>query len=124
MKTNRREQQHRRLFLKATATMAIPYFVPASVLGKEPAKSTDQGVVKDAFIARTMIDGPGGVRKTKGLIRRAFQAQLAGLGFSVVEVLSPCPTYMRMEPVDAMKHVKETVSEYFPLETFRDRTVE
>jgi 2-oxoglutarate/2-oxoacid ferredoxin oxidoreductase subunit beta len=77
-----------------------------------------------SFIARTMIDGPGGVRKTKGLIRKAFQAQLAGLGFSVVEVLSPCPTYMRMEPVDAMKHVKETVSQYFPLETFRDRTAE
>ena len=77
-----------------------------------------------AFIARSMIDGPAGVRKTKSLIRKAFEAQLTGKGFGIVEVLSPCPTYMRMEPVEAMKHVKETVSKCFPLDTFRDRTAE
>ena len=51
---NKHKFHRRRTFLKATATVAIPYFIPASVLGKEPAKSTGQGVVKDAFIARTI----------------------------------------------------------------------
>ncbi len=77
-----------------------------------------------ALIARTMIDGPGGIRKTKTLLRKAFQSQLTGKGFSIVEVLSPCPTYMRLSPTDAMAHVKENVSSYFPVKIFRDRTVE
>jgi len=75
-------------------------------------------------IARTMIDGPGGIRKTKTLLRKAFDAQLAGKGFSLVEVLSPCPTYMRLSPTEAMAHVKANVSAYFPVKIFRDRTVE
>ena len=77
-----------------------------------------------ALIARTMLDGPGGIRKTKTLLRKAFDAQLTGKGFSIVEVLSPCPTYMRLSPVDAMAHVKANVSAYFPVKIFRDRTVE
>lgn len=77
-----------------------------------------------SFIARTMLDSPGGIRKTKTLIRKAFEAQLAGKGFSVVEILSPCPTYMRMEPTQAMKHIKDKVSKYFPVKIFRDRTAE
>ncbi|HDZ20694.1 hypothetical protein LCGC14_0367750 [marine sediment metagenome] len=77
-----------------------------------------------SFIARTMLDSPGGIRKTKTLIRKAFEAQVAGQGFSVVEILSPCPTYMRMDPIQAMKHIKDKVSEYFPVKIFRDRTAE
>lgn len=77
-----------------------------------------------ALIARTMLDGPGGIRKTKTLLRKAFNAQLAGKGFSLVEVLSPCPTYMRLSPTEAMAHVKANVSAYFPVKIFRDRTVE
>ena len=77
-----------------------------------------------ALLARTMLDGPGGIRKTKATIKKAFECQLQGKGFSMVEVLSPCPTYMRMEPKAAMEHVKQNVSQYFPVETFRDRTAE
>jgi 2-oxoglutarate ferredoxin oxidoreductase subunit beta len=79
---------------------------------------------KPCFIARTLIDGPAGVRKTKKLIRKGFQYQLDGHGFSMIEVLSPCPTYMRMEPAKAMEHVKQNVSAYFPVEVFRDRPKE
>ena len=76
------------------------------------------------FIARGMVDGPGGIRKTKALIKKAFECQLAGKGFSVVEILAPCPTYMRLDPVAAMKHVREDVAAYFPVKLFRDRTAE
>ncbi|HUU21948.1 MAG TPA: thiamine pyrophosphate-dependent enzyme [Phycisphaerae bacterium] len=77
-----------------------------------------------ALLARTMLDTPAGIRKTKRLLRRAFQCQLDGNGFSLVEVLSPCPVYMRMEPKEAMDYVRETVSGTFPIDVFRDRTAE
>ena len=72
------------------------------------------------LIARTMLDGPANVRKTKVLLRKAFQAQLDGKGFSLVEILSPCPVYMRMEPKEAMEHVRKNVSAYFPVKVFRE----
>ncbi len=74
-----------------------------------------------AFIARSMLDGPAGVRNTKRMLRRAFQCQLEGAGFSLVEVLSPCPVYMRKDPKAAMDHVREAVSAQFPVKVFRDR---
>ncbi len=77
-----------------------------------------------ALIARTMLDGPGGVRKTKAALRKAFQCQLDGKGFSLVEILAACPVYMRMDPKDAMDHVKNTLSKHFPVKVFRDRTAE
>ncbi len=77
-----------------------------------------------ALLARTMLDAPAGIAKTKKLLRRAFQCQLDGKGFSLVEVLSACPIYMRMDPKAAMDHLRETVSTYFPVGVFRDRTVE
>ncbi len=77
-----------------------------------------------SFIARTMLDGPAGVRKTKQLLRKAFQCQLQGLGFGLVEVLSPCPVYMRLEPKAAMEHVRRNVAAYFPVKVFREPAVE
>ena len=77
-----------------------------------------------SFIARTMLDGPGGIRKTKAAIKKAFECQLKGLPYSIVEVLSPCPTYMRMDPTAAMKHVKEDVAAYFPVKVFREPDAE
>ena len=77
-----------------------------------------------AMIARTMLDGPAGVRKTKALLKKAFQCQLDGKGFSLIEVLSPCPVYMRMEPQQAMEHVRKNVSAYFPLKVLREPATE
>ncbi len=75
-----------------------------------------------SLIARTMIDGPAGVRKTKALLKKAFEAQLDGRGFSLVEVLSPCPVYMRMDPTEAMEHVRKNLSAYYPVKVFREPT--
>ena len=76
------------------------------------------------LIARTMLDCPAGVRKTKRLLRRAFQSQLDGKGFSLIEVLAACPVYMRMDPKASMDHLRHTVSLCFPVKVFRDRTSE
>ena len=57
-------------------------------------------------------------------IRRAMENQVRGLGFSLVEVLSPCPTIWKLDPVDAQRRVLEEMPKTFPLGVFRDRTKE
>ena len=59
-------------------------------------------------------------RKARKAIRTAFETQLAGRGFTLVEVLSQCPTVLRKTPVDAAKWVgTELVAEY-PLGEFKN----
>ncbi len=59
------------------------------------------------------------ITKTKRAIKRAFMAQIEGLGFSCVEVLSTCPTNWNQDPWAAMEWAKETMPEAFPLGTFK-----
>jgi len=55
-------------------------------------------------------------------IKRAVENQVRGLGFSLIEVLSPCPTIWKMTPVDAQRWVRDTMEKTFPLGVFCDRT--
>jgi 2-oxoisovalerate ferredoxin oxidoreductase beta subunit len=57
-------------------------------------------------------------------IRRAVENQVRGLGFSMVEVLSPCPTIWKMQPVDAQRWVRDVMEKTFPLGVFKDRAKE
>ena len=50
------------------------------------------------YAERVAVDGPAGIRKTKKAITNAFQTQVDGLGYSIIEVLSPCPTNWKMLP--------------------------
>jgi 2-oxoglutarate ferredoxin oxidoreductase subunit beta len=75
-----------------------------------------------AYAARGSIADPSRVGKTKAMLRSAFNAQLAGAGFSIVEVLSTCPVGWGMTPVEAMEHVKHDVVATYPLGVMVDRT--
>jgi len=56
------------------------------------------------------------IRDTKAAIKHAFELQMQDApGLSLVEVLSPCPTYWRMSPSDAMKWIESHMSKAFPL---------
>jgi 2-oxoisovalerate ferredoxin oxidoreductase beta subunit len=55
-------------------------------------------------------------------VRRALEAQMRGQGFSLIEVLSPCPTIWKMDPVVAQHWVLEEMTKTFPLGVIRDRT--
>ncbi|MFO8008005.1 MAG: thiamine pyrophosphate-dependent enzyme [Candidatus Brocadiia bacterium] len=77
-----------------------------------------------ALLARGTVTSPRAVRGTKRLIRKAFDYQMGGAGFTFVEVLSPCPTYWRMSPIDSYRHIDETMTEVFPLGVIRDRRAE
>lgn len=72
-----------------------------------------------AYIARCAVFNPAQVIKTKKAIRKAFETQLAGLGFSLVEVLSACPTNWRMTPLQALKFVEEEMVKVFPLGEYK-----
>jgi 2-oxoglutarate ferredoxin oxidoreductase subunit beta len=74
------------------------------------------------YIERTSVDSPKNIIKTKKAIKKAFQVQMAGLGFSLVEILSPCPTNLKMSPVQASEWVGSTMTTYFPLKVIKDKT--
>jgi 2-oxoglutarate ferredoxin oxidoreductase subunit beta len=76
------------------------------------------------FLARTTVTTPKQVRETKRLIRRSIEIQEARLGYSLIEVLSPCPTFWGMSPVAAMKFIEETLTVTFPLGIIKDTTAE
>ena len=72
------------------------------------------------YIERTAVNSPKNIIRTKRALTKAFRTQMEGLGFSLVEILSPCPTNWKMSPVDAAKWVEETVMEIFPLKVIKD----
>ena len=72
-----------------------------------------------SFIARTAVHTPLHAIRTKEVLRRAFSYQAAGTCFSMVEVLSTCPTNWGMPPADAVKWVEENMVPYYALGIFK-----
>jgi 2-oxoglutarate ferredoxin oxidoreductase subunit beta len=72
------------------------------------------------YIERTAINSPKNIRRTKRALTKAFKIQMAGLGFSLIEVLSPCPVNWKMSPVDATKWIDDTMTQTFPLKVIKD----
>ena len=68
-----------------------------------------------AFIERVSVHDIKNINKAKRAIKKAFQVQLAGKGFSMVEVLSTCPTNWGMNPVESFKWIEENMIPYYPL---------
>jgi 2-oxoglutarate ferredoxin oxidoreductase subunit beta len=72
------------------------------------------------YIERCSVYNPAQVRKAKKAIKHAFELQLDGTqGLSLVEVLSPCPTYWRMTPAKAMEWIEKEMTKAFPLGRFK-----
>lgn len=72
-----------------------------------------------AYLARVAVHNPKSIIKAKKAIRRAFEVQMEGLGFSLVEVLSTCPTNWGLSPVKAVKWLEENMIPYFPLGEYK-----
>ncbi len=68
-----------------------------------------------AYVTRQAVFDVRGIRRTKRAIKTAFRAQLEGLGFAMVEVLSTCNTNWGMSPQEALDWAKEHMVDYFPL---------
>jgi len=72
-----------------------------------------------AYIARVSLHNPANVVKAKRAVLKAFRTQVEGKGFSMVEILSHCPTGWGMSPVEAVKWVEEKMVPYYPLGEFK-----
>jgi 2-oxoglutarate ferredoxin oxidoreductase subunit beta len=71
------------------------------------------------YIVRRSLHDPKNIRLAKKAIRTAFETQVRGLGFSLVELLSTCPTNWGMTPLDAMRWVEERMVPVYPLDDFK-----
>jgi 2-oxoglutarate ferredoxin oxidoreductase subunit beta len=72
-----------------------------------------------AFVARGAVHDPINTVRTKDLLRRAFRCQAEGTCFSMVEILSTCPTNWGLPPGDACKWVETNMVPYYPLGVFK-----
>jgi 2-oxoglutarate ferredoxin oxidoreductase subunit beta len=75
-------------------------------------------VAQEAYVARTAVNKPANIVRTKKAIAKAFEVQLKDEGFSFVEVLGACPTTLRLRPIEAMRWIDERMIPYFPLGEF------
>jgi 2-oxoglutarate/2-oxoacid ferredoxin oxidoreductase subunit beta len=73
-----------------------------------------------SYLERVAVNKPSGVIKTKKAIRKAFQRQLDGAGFSLVEILSPCPTAWKMGTLESCDWVDRVMAKVFPLGVIKD----
>jgi 2-oxoglutarate ferredoxin oxidoreductase subunit beta len=94
-------------------------------LGRDPVKAGMgypirvaellSGLEGTRYIARGAVNTPANARKTKQYIRKALEAQIRGEGFTMVEILSQCPTNWGMEPVKAVEWLEQNMIPVFPL---------
>ena len=79
--------------------------------------STLDGV---ALAQRVTVDTPKNVRAAKRAIKKAFQYQMDGVGYSIIEVVSTCPTNWGLTPQEAFEWMRTNMLPYYPLGVFRD----
>jgi 2-oxoglutarate/2-oxoacid ferredoxin oxidoreductase subunit beta len=72
------------------------------------------------YLARGSVDTAVNVRKTRGYIKKAFEAQMRGEGFTMVEILSPCPTNWQMSPTQSVDWLKDNMVPYYGLGEIKD----
>ena len=81
--------------------------------------STLSGV---AYAERVTVDSVPNIRKAGAAIKKAFTAQIENKGFSIIEVLSTCPTNWGLTPSEALGWLRENMIPYYPLGVYVDRT--
>ena len=74
------------------------------------------------YITRVAVNNVKNVLKAKKAIQKAFENQIDGKGFSLVEILSACPTNWGMTPNQALKWIDDTMIPYYPLGVYKDRS--
>jgi 2-oxoglutarate ferredoxin oxidoreductase subunit beta len=104
-------------------TSTSPYGRRSKIEGY-PLKITDLIAQLEgaAYVVRTSVATPAKVMATKKALKRAFEIQIEGLGYTLVEVLSPCPTNWKMSPKEAFIYLEEIMEKEYPLGVFKDIT--
>jgi 2-oxoglutarate ferredoxin oxidoreductase subunit beta len=104
-------------------TSTSPFGRRANVEGY-PLKITNLIAMLDgaAYVARTSLASPAKVLATKKAVKKAFEIQMQGLGYTLVEVLSPCPTNWKVAPKESFKYLEDIMEKEYPLGVFKDIT--
>ena len=76
------------------------------------------------YLERTSCNTPANVNKTKAAIKKAFLNQMEGKGFSMVEIVTGCPTNWGMDALQSLEFIEEKMLPEFPLGVIRDRSKE
>ncbi len=97
-----------------------------SILDGYPIKMSDilAQLPGTVYIERCTVTTPAQIVKTKKAIKKALQYQLDGKGFTMVEILSPCPTNWKMNAVDSCRWIEQTMVKQFPLGVIKDLPAE
>ena len=77
-----------------------------------------------AYIERVTVDTIPHIKQAKAAIKKAFQMQLDGKGFSLVEVVSTCPTNWGMSPQESFQWMRDNMLKKYPLGVYKDITAE
>ena len=108
-------------------TTLVGQITTSSPAGKDPAQFGYPIDVKNlltglnsAYLARGSVSSPAEIRKTKRYVRKAIRYQLEGKGFSLVEILSPCPTNWNLTPAKAWERINQEVMKVYPTGEFID----
>lgn len=101
-------------------TNTSPYGRKAETAGM-PIRMSEMLATLDGakFITRVAVNTPGNMAKAKAAIKKAFEIQLRGDGFTMVEILSTCPTNWGMTPIEATGWLEKQLIAYYPLGQFK-----
>lgn len=111
--------------LPGQVTETTPYGRDIELAGN-PIRISEMIATLDGacYVERVSVDSVPNVMKAKKAIKKAFEAQLAGKGYSLVEVLSICPTNWGLSPQESFKWLRENMMDYYPLGVKKDTTGE
>lgn len=76
------------------------------------------------YLERVGLGNTKQIMAASRAVKKALENQVKGLGFSLVEILSPCPTIWKLSPVAAQERVREEMARIFPIGVYKDRTKE
>lgn len=111
--------------LPGQITETSPYGRDTSTAGY-PIRVSEMIATLDGvcYVERVSVDSIKNIMKAKHAIKKAFQNQIEGKGFSMVEVLSTCPTNWGLSPIEALKWLRENMMPYYTLGVKKDITGE
>ncbi|MCI8623931.1 MAG: 2-oxoglutarate oxidoreductase [Provencibacterium sp.] len=111
--------------LPGQVTQTTPYGRDPEVAGY-PVRVCEMLSALDGaeYLERVTVNNIPNLRKAKKAIKKAFQNQIDGKGFSLVEVISTCPTNWGMTPVEALGWLEEKMLPYYPLGVYKDRSAQ
>lgn len=111
--------------LPGQVTQTSPYGRDITVVG-QPIKVCEMLSQVDgaSYLERVAVNNVKNIKNAKKAIKHAFENQINKKGFSLIEVLSTCPTNWGLAPADALKWLEDNMATYYPLGVYKDKEKE